>query len=244
MPRCAEPAGAAPTARIDALVRGLERWLLPAECLLCRGPSEDDALVCALCRSRWRPLPDPVCVRCGDPLEPEEACRLCTGWPTGLARVRSAVRLDGGARDAVHKLKYEGWWRITHAMATRMSRLEPLTAGVVLVPVPLARRRERLRGYNQSERLATALATRLGLRVRTDVLERTRSTRTQTALTPDERQANVAGAFAARRACGLRAVLVDDVFTTGATLLAAAQGLLAAGADRVEAVTFGRAVSQ
>jgi ComF family protein len=151
--------------------------------------------------------------------------------------------LDGGARDAVHKLKYEGWWRITDAMATRMSRLEPLTAGVVLVPVPLARSRERLRGYNQSERLATALGARLGLRVRTDMLERTRSTRTQTALTPDERQANVAGAFAARRARGLRAVLVDDVFTTGATLLAAAQGLVEAGAERVEAVTFGRAAS-
>ncbi len=244
MSRFAEAASAAPTARIDALVRGLERWLLPAECLLCRGPSEDDALVCGLCRSRWRPLPDPVCVRCGDPLEAEEACRLCAGWPTGLARVRSAVRLDGGARDAVHKLKYEGWWRITDAMATRMSRLEPLTAGVVLVPVPLARRRERLRGYNQSERLATALGTRLGLRVRTDVLERTRSTRTQTALTPDERQANVAGAFVARRVRRLRAVLVDDVFTTGATLLAAAQGLLEAGAEQVQAVTFGRAVGQ
>lgn len=244
MSRFAEAASAAPTARIDALVRGLERWLLPAECLLCRGPSEDDALVCGLCRSRWRPLPDPVCVRCGDPLEAEEACRLCAGWPTGLARVRSAVRLDGGARDAVHKLKYEGWWRITDAMATRMSRLEPLTPGVVLVPIPLARRRERLRGYNQSERLATALGTRLGLRVRTDVLERTRSTRTQTALTPDERQANVAGAFVARRVRRLRAVLVDDVFTTGATLLAAAQGLLEAGAEQVEAVTFGRAVGQ
>jgi ComF family protein len=229
--------------RLSALVRGIERWLLPAECLLCHGPAEDDALVCGLCRSRWRSLPDPVCLRCGEALEPDEACRLCAGWPPGLARVRSAVRLDGGARDAVHKLKYEGWWRITDAMATRMTRLEPLTSGVVLVPVPLARRRERLRGYNQSERLARALGTRLGLRVRTDVLARTRSTRTQTALTPDERQANVAGAFAARRARGLRAVLVDDVFTTGATLLAAAQGLVVAGAERVEAVTFGRAVS-
>jgi ComF family protein len=247
MPRSAEAAlpgptaPRAPTARIGALVRGIERWLLPAECLLCRGAAEDDALVCGLCRSRWRPVPDPVCPRCGEPLEPDEACRLCAGWAPGLVRVRSAVRLEGGARDAVHKLKYEGWWRVTEAMAARMSGLEPLTAGVSLIPVPLARRRERLRGYNQSERLATALGVRCGLGVRTDVLKRTRTTRTQTSLTPDERQANVAGAFAASRASGLRAVLVDDVFTTGATLLAAAEALVAAGARQVEAVTFGRA---
>ncbi len=244
MPPSAETARPAPTGRTGSLVRGIERWLLPAECLLCHGAAEDDALVCGLCRSRWRPVPDPVCARCGEPLELDEACRLCAGWPPGLARVRSAVRLDGGARDAVHKLKYGGWWRVTEAMAARMSGLEPLTAGVSLIPVPLARRRERLRGYNQSERLAAALGARLGLEVRTNVLRRTRATRTQTSLTPDERQANVAGAFAASGASGLRAVLVDDVFTTGATLLAAAAALVAAGAKQVEAVTFGRAVSR
>ena len=252
MPRFAEPAAGGPRGRIGAVVRGLERWLLPAECLLCRrpvAPADDDALVCGLCRSRWRAVSDPVCPRCGEPreprepLEPGESCRLCAGWPPGLARVRSAVRLEESARDAVHRLKYEGWWRITEAMAARMAGLEPLTAGVSLIPVPLAPRRERLRGYNQSERLAAALGRRLGLGVRTDLLRRTRATRTQTALTPDERRANVAGAFAAVRSRGLRAVLVDDVFTTGATLLAAAEALTAAGAETVDAVTFGRAVS-
>ena len=78
--------------------------------------------------------------------------------------------------------------------------------------------------------------------MRADILSRRRETETQTALTPDARRANVAGAFAARPAAGLRVVLVDDVFTTGATLAEAAAALHAAGADRVEAVTFGRAV--
>jgi ComF family protein len=241
----AEAAGTGQVGRVAAVVRGLERWLLPAECLLCRrpiGPADDDALVCGLCRTRWRPVPHPVCPRCGEPIEPDEGCRLCPAWPAALGRVRSAVCLDGGAREAVHRLKYEGWWRVTEAMALRMTDLEPLTTGVSLIPVPLAPRRERLRGYNQSERLAAALGARLGLRVRTDVLRRTRATRTQTALTPDERRANVAGAFAATRARGLRAVLVDDVFTTGATLLAAAEALTGSGAETVDAVTFGRAV--
>jgi ComF family protein len=230
---------------LGSLVRGLERWLLPGECLLCRRPlpaTDGDALVCGLCRIRWRPVPEPVCGRCGAPRELDESCRVCADWPAGLERVRSAVVLEAGARDVVHRLKYEGWWRVCEAMSAAMTRLEPLTGGVSLIPIPLAPKRERLRGYNQSERLAAALGGRLGLELRADGLRRARETPTQTALTPDERRANVRGAFAAGRVRGIRAVLVDDVFTTGATLLAAAEALMAGGAAQVEAVTFARAV--
>ncbi len=223
----------------------IERWLLPPACLLCQTPvpaREGDALICGLCRSRWRPVPHPLCDRCGQPAFGDLECRICAGWPPGLARVRSAVWLTGGAHAAVHQLKYEGWWRAAEVMAEAMLGLEPLTGQVSLIPIPLGARRLRSRGYNQSQRLAAALAARTGLRVRTDVLSRMRETRTQTALTPDARQANLAGAFTARSAAGLHAVLVDDVFTTGATLTAAAAALIAGGAAQVEAVTFGRAV--
>jgi ComF family protein len=127
-------------------------------------------------------------------------------------------------------------------MAQAMRALEPLTAGVSLIPVPLGRRRLRSRGYNQSERIAAALGACTGLPMRVDLLQRVRETRTQTALTPEARHANVAGAFHAAPAQGLELVLVDDVFTTGATLAAAGAALVAAGAERVEAVTFARAV--
>jgi ComF family protein len=230
---------------LGGTVRRLEQWLLPSECLLCRGAipaGEGDALVCGVCRVRWRAVPDPLCDRCGAPRELDESCRVCAEWPVGLEQVRSGVVLDAGARDVVHRLKYEGWWRVCEVMSAAMTRLDPLTDGVCLVPIPLARRRERLRGYNQSERLATALGARLGLEVRRDRLRRSRDTPTQTALTPDERRANVSGAFVARGVRGLRVVLVDDVFTTGATLVAAADALQACGAVRVDAVTFARAL--
>ena len=233
-------------ARIGAALAGVERWLLPGACLLCDEPvaeGEDDPLICDLCRLRWRRIPHPVCHRCGQPSFKGLDCRLCAGWPTGLSRVRSAVWLEGSARDAVHQLKYEGWSRAADAMAEAMQGLEPLTGRVSLIPIPLGGRRRRQRGYNQSERIAAALSSRTGAPLLADSLQRVRETRTQTALTPEARQANVAGAFQAGPVAGLELVLVDDVFTTGATLVAAAAVLSAAGASRVEAVTFARAAT-
>src|SRR4051812_20602564 len=153
----------------------LERWLLPAACLLCSEPvpeREADALICDLCRIRWRRIPHPLCDRCGQPSLGDLECRLCAAWPEGLARVRSAVWLEGSARDAVHRLKYDGWTRASPAMAEAMRSLEPLTGQVSLIPVPLGRRRLRQRGYNQSACIAHALGALVGAPVRTDLLGR------------------------------------------------------------------------
>src|SRR3954464_3609552 len=125
MPRFAE--------RILCTLAGVERWLLPAACLICEEPvpaGAGDALICDLCRLRWRAVPYPVCDRCGQPSRKDLECRLCAEWPLGLARVRSAVWLDDSARAAVHRLKYEGWSRAAEAMADAMGRLEPLRGRV------------------------------------------------------------------------------------------------------------------
>jgi ComF family protein len=235
------------SAELLSVARGVERLLLPGECLVCQallGEREWDAPICSLCRTRWKPLPQPLCQRCGQPDE-LRSCRFCAEWPHELERVQSAVWLDGPARTAVHRLKYDGWRRAAEPMAHAMRALAPLEPGVVLVPIPLGRRRLRSRGYNQAEVLARALAQVTGLEVQGDRLQRVRETTTQTALTPEARLANVTGAFGTEknRAGGsaLKFVLVDDVCTTGATLVAAASALAAAGAARVEAVTFARA---
>jgi ComF family protein len=168
-------------------------------------------------------------------------CRICPSWPSGFDRARSAVWLDGSAREAVHHLKYGGWWRLAEPMATLMARVIPGPVDA-LVPVPLSKRRLRGRGYNQAAMLARALGRVAGLPVVESVLSRQRDTGTQTALTPEARRANIAGAFhAADAPCGRRLLLVDDVFTTGATLAAAAATLIEGGAAAVEAVTFARA---
>jgi ComF family protein len=161
-------------------------------------------------------------------------------WPAGFSPVRSAVWFDRSARAMVHRFKYQGWWRLAESFARRMAPLLLEIGSADLVPVPLAPKRRRERGYNQAECLAEALGTLTGNPVRPDRLSRVRETGTQTRLTPEARRANLAGAFAGDRD-SRAAILVDDVFTTGATLTSAATVLLDTGAAWVGGVTFARA---
>ncbi len=173
--------------------------------------------------------------------------------------MRSAVWLDQNARPAVHALKYGGLPRIADDLAAAMAQMRPPSDGPsALIPIPLATKRLRQRGYNQSEVLARALARQWEgpggrIPVLATLLVRTRETPTQTALTPETRLANVAGAFGTRNAelgtgnssafrlPSSTLILVDDVFTTGATLAEAARALEQAGATRIRGVTFARA---
>ena len=229
---------------ITAAAAAVERWLLPGECLICHARTEPipaDPLLCAACRGRCAGLPFPQCPRCGQPLSPGIECRLCEGWLAELRGVQSAVWLDQTARAAVHHFKYRGWWRLAESLALVMRLRLTIPADATLIPVPLSATRERARGYNQSAVLADSLGRLLQLPVRRGALFRHRDTATQTALTPEERRANLSGAFAARGRAPRRPVLVDDVFTTGATLAEAALALREAGADDITGVTFARA---
>jgi ComF family protein len=235
---------------------GLEQLLLPAECLLCHallGERDHHYLTCSLCRQRFRAVRPPWCERCGQPEPHFGSCRLCVDWPSALQTVRSAVWLEQGAQQAVHALKYGGLPRIADDLALAMGRCRPATdEAAALIPIPLAPKRLRTRGYNQSEALARALARKWRIPVLPEVLIRARETPTQTALTPGTRLANVAGAFEVRNVkCEMRnpafrlshfeLILIDDVFTTGATLAEAARALEQAGARRIHGVTFARA---
>jgi len=212
--------------------------------------TERDAsrIVCPICRHRWRPVRPPWCERCGQPEPHFGPCRLCAEWPAALRVVRSAVWLSDGAREAVHALKYGAVPRIADDLAAAMAgALVPADATALLVPIPLAPKRLRQRGYNQSEALAAALGRHWRLPVSRDLLTRVRETATQTTLTPETRLANVAGAFTPGRRPGVNLpattlVLVDDVFTTGATLAEAARALEQTGARTIHGITFGRAV--
>lgn len=159
--------------------------------------------------------------------------------------VTSAARYLSPLREAIHVFKYGG----VPALAEPLSRMMIETwrranlQADVIVPVPLHSRRRRERGYNQSELLAKQLGRCLGVPVEPRALRRVRYTSQQARLDASARKLNVQGAFVAQRSLsnGKHIVLVDDVFTTGATMGECAAALLDAGAGRVSAITLARA---
>ena len=231
---------------LTAALVALERLLLPNSCVVCDrlvAATTPDALVCAPCLSRLRPVPA-GCKRCGQPMPPLGPCRFCRNWPHALVFVSSAVWLGEEARAMIHHLKYEGYSRVSDAIAERMALAMPPPEPALLAPIPLAPARLRQRGYNQAAAIAQSLGRRWRMPVDQGVLIRIKETKTQTALTPSERADNVSRAFVAapppsgRR----RIILVDDVLTTGATLVAAAMALQEMGWQRIGAMTFARAL--
>jgi ComF family protein len=239
-------------AHFHGIVAALADLVLPIACASCGRVLDraEPGIVCGRCWARLRLLPSPRCERCGHPAT-GDSCRWCGNLPPYVRCARSVCWATvGTGQRIVHALKYEGWWRVADGAASRIARLnwprDVVEERTALVPVPLAASRQRQRGYNQSECLARALAPLWKVPMRVDVLVRSRSTQTQTRLTPEQRVRNVHGAFSATTLSrpvlrGAHIVLVDDVVTTAATLNACAAVLHDAGARIISYVTFGRA---
>jgi ComF family protein len=196
------------------------------------------------------------CDRCQQPLSAAAAlpdgsslCGPCRQGETVCDRLRTFGAYDAELRQLIVLLKYNGVRPLARPLGQWLAILlheHPELADVdALVPVPLHPRRQRARGYNQAELLATELCRWVQLPVERSCLRRVKDTPSQTGLTPAQRAENVRGAFA----CGAkldsaRILLLDDVCTTGATLNACARVLKRAGATRVTAATVARVVQE
>jgi len=216
--------------------------LFPPRCLNC---GAFGSYICDACRQAMpRALP-PRCQICWMPERQTGSCPRCRLQKPAFEAARAAFIHTGAAREAVHALKYQGLSAIVPLMAELMADFlenHPLEADL-LVAVPLHRRRQRQRGYNQAALLARELSRRLDMTTAPGAVRRLRSAPPQARLSDhDSRLANVAGAFAADPAQvqGMRILLIDDVMTSGATLNACASALREAGAASVSALTFSR----
>jgi len=233
--------------------------VFPALCPVCQTPlgaGRRDPL-CGTCWEAITRLGAPTCEVCGaapptrSPLAPPaprivRTCAACTASPPPYDYARSAALYADELRDALHAFKFAG----RRALAAPLGDLAAEQCGATLpdgidalIPVPLARERERERGFNQAALLARRIGRRLEVPTRPGWLARIRSTRPQSDLSAAERRANVRGAFrASELVAGRHLLLVDDVLTTGATLEACARALSAAGARRVGVLTVARVV--
>jgi competence protein ComFC len=213
----------------------------PERCVGCERRSSD-----VLCRTCFEALPRvdrPVCERCGLPTAfATFVCEECKYVDFGFESARAALKYEGVGKEIVHALKYRGYKRVVEKLAAPLM-LQVLDEGRfdAVVPVPLHRSRLRKRGFNQAELLARGVARKINATV-SDTLEVVHSTRDQVELSAAQRRANVAGAYKARGSLRGRILLVDDVFTTGATMSACAGTLVQAGAREVHALSLCRTV--
>lgn len=234
---------------MSLVIRELRRELLglivPPLCVTCREPEFSGSPLCPDCRARLVALPVARCQRCGAPVVHDcPACRECRGRSFGFDRAWSPFAYDGVPRRLVNTLKSRGALALGGFMAGEIARRAP--AGLIegiLVPVPAHARRRRLHGFNPAREIARALGRRSGCRLQ-DVLERRGRPPPQVGLERAARLTSARGSVGLRPRASApeRAVLVDDVYTTGATLDACARALCAAGSKEIVAVTFARAV--
>lgn len=207
-------------------------------------------LLCAECRVQMTRSPELICSVCGRFLDATNTspagslCRECVTHPPMLVQMRAPLRYQEPTSDVIHRFKYEGYFALAEPLAGLMVEGWPRWAHApdLIQPVPLHSSRRRRRGYNQSELLARPLGLAMGIPVDATSLRRTRPTVPQVGLGPDERRDNVRGAFQVDPTAvdGRHILLVDDVLTTGATMSAAAEALLAAGALSVAAYCLAR----
>jgi ComF family protein len=213
--------------------------LLPQRCLVC---ASSGAQVCAACLERLPRLRAPLCARCGAPTSsPVARCRECSGRRLAFASARAAVAYDAAVKRLVSAWKEQSLRRFAVLAADVVAEALPRPDAAALVPVPGDRDRGLRRGHQPAGRLAAELAKRWQLPAE-PLLARTRESPPQRALALEDRRRNVAGAFAPAARVPPRVVLVDDVYTTGATVAAAASALRRGGARRVDVVTFARTI--
>ena len=198
-------------------------WLFPPKCVHCQ---REGTIWCAACQRAVEPAPADIA--------------------SALTGRRATAIFGGSVQSAIHALKYKNNRRMAGPLAARLVVTLRVTGWTptLLTAVPLHLERLRKRGYNQSALLAARLSAAINVPFKANAIRRVKNTDPQVGLDYRDRQTNVAGAFSADRTivAGHSIVVIDDVYTTGATLAACAEALNTAGAEHVWALTVASAV--
>ena len=236
------------------------QWLLdlifPPVCPVCKihlNGKGNDLLLCPACRTAIKLILPPYCPRCGLP-EPSGngggyLCGSCLTEKRHFEIHRSSGLYEGALKEAIHTYKYGGVFSLVKVFGDllqptfqTLSRDYPVD---VMIPVPLHMRRLRERGFNQALLMVKELSKRIGIPYEGRALKKIKDTPVQISLKKRERRKNLTGVFQVtdtEALNGRSVVLVDDVYTTGATVNECSRALLKAGAERVAVLTVARAL--
>jgi len=237
------------------VLEGLISLLYPPRCVGCqRLLDEHGRAFCPACQEAFRAVASPLCVWCGLPFAggSDHPCGRCLTARPLFGRARAVAHYAASEEgtspptQALYRFKYRGDLGVGKTLAGLVAEHFPYAGQDydVVVPVPLHVSRLRKRGFNQAAVLSKGVARRHGLALDVLSLQRTRAGAQQVGLSEEERRRNVRGAFGVvrpRQVAGKSIVLIDDVYTTGATANECARKLLAAGAHRVDVFTLLRA---
>jgi ComF family protein len=230
--------------------------ILPTSCSYCNAPLNESSIphFCSTCWADFALLQGAVCPSCGRPFgspealaySPDHVCGACRARPPLFDQALAVGQIEGPLREAVHQFKYRPCRALGSLLGQWMADNIRLTSDLdVVLPVPLHSTRLRQRGFNQALLLAACISKKHRIPLSCDILLRVKPTRPQVELSGEDRIKNVAGAFALRTSAtvfGQKVLLIDDVFTTGATMNECAVVLKDAGAAQVTALTLARAM--
>ena len=228
----------------------LFQFFLPSQCLCCESYLEEgQKSICPNCLAKIRWIAPPFCGICGTPFVSTEVdchpCGACVTKRKYFTMARALGHYEGPLREAIHRWKYEGKIGLSPIfgewMAERLSHYWDPQCFDLILPVPLHQQRLRERGFNQALLLVRELSRRTGIPYRMNVLQKKRPTLPQVQLSGAEREKGVRKSFhilSGEELEGKTILLVDDVYTTGATVNECSKVLLAAGAARIDVFTL------
>lgn len=219
--------------------------IYPLRCPVCDRPVwPKGERICLYCLKNLKPISDPICEKCGKKLMSETGmCHDCKERPHSFTRCRSAFEYSS-AREMIYRFKYSGRREYARIFAELSERVlaEYIYAGDFdcIVPVPVSRRRFLKRGYNQAGEFGRQLSEVTGIPFCDGAIIRSKNTSPLKLLNPSERQKNLKNAFKKGKNVvkSKRILLVDDIYTTGATMDACTEVLLQNGAACVYGLTL------